>query len=253
MAKKIEDPQKLANEFGNFFVEKVRKLDAGITSTNIDPLSLLKEKMKSTNITFTIKTVHVSVVNKILKELKTKTSYGHDGITSEVLKLGADVLKVPLTYIVNTSIRESEYPSYWKIAKMIALFKKGNRWEIKNYRPVSLLCVAGMVLERVIAIQMEEYFETNNLLGPFQFGFRKYKSTISELLTLFDSLLEGKENRKEMMIILYDLSAAFDKMSHDILLKKLEAYGFDESALKWMKSYLQDRMQYVQVAEKNQK
>ena len=248
--KKIEDPQKLANEFGNFFVEKVRKLDAGITSTNIDPLSLLKEKMKSTNITFTIKTVHVSVVNKILKELKTKTSYGHDGITSEVLKLGADVLKVPLTYIVNTSIRESEYPSYWKIAKMIALFKKGNRWEIKNYRPVSLLCVAGMVLERVIAIQMEEYFETNNLLGPFQFGFRKYKSTISELLTLFDSLLEGKENRKEMMIILYDLSAAFDTVSHDILLKKLEAYGFDESALKWMKSYLQDRMQYVQVAEK---
>ena len=177
--KKIEDPQKLANEFGNFFVEKVRKLDAGISSTNIDPLSLLKEKMKSSNITFTIKTVHVSVVHKILKELKAKTSYGHDGITSEVLKLGADVLKVPLTYIVNTSIRESEYPSYWKIAKMIALFKKGNRWEIKNYRPVSLLCVAGMVLERVIAIQMEEYFETNNLLGPFQFGFRKYKSTIS--------------------------------------------------------------------------
>ena len=155
--KKIEDPQKLANEFGNFFVEKVRKLDAGITRTNIDPLSLLKEKMKSTNITFTIKTVNVSVVHKILKELKTKTSYGHDGITSEVLKLGADVLKVPLTYIVNTSIRENEYPSYWKIAKMIALFKKGNRWEIKNYRPVSLLCVAGMVLERVIAIQMEEY------------------------------------------------------------------------------------------------
>ena len=130
---------------------------------------------------------------------------------------------------------------------MIALYKKGNRLEIKNYRPVSLLCVAGMVLERVIAIQIEEYFESNNLLGAFQFGFRKYKSTISELLTLFDSLLEGKENRKEIMIILYDLSAAFDTVSHDILLEKLKAYGFDDSSLKWMKSYLQDRQQYVQV------
>ena len=247
---KIEDPQKLANEFSEFFVEKVRKLEAGIKRTNIDPLSLLKEKMKTSNTTFTIKTVNVRVVHKILKDLKAKRSYGIDGITSEVSKLGADVLKVPLTYIVNTSIRNSEYPSYWKIAKMIALYKKGNRLELKNYRPVSLLCVAGMVLERVIAIQIEEYFESNNLLGAFQFSFRKHKSTISELLTMFDSLLEGKENRKEIMIVLYDLSAAFDTVSHDILLEKLKAYGFDDSSLKWMKSYLQDRQQYVQVDDK---
>ena len=166
---------------------------------------------------------------------------GHDGITSKILKLGGDVLKVPLTYIVNTSIKNSEYPAYWKISKMIALYKKGSRYEMKNYRPLSLLCVAGMILERVVAIQIEDYFESNNLLGPFQFGFRKYKSTISELLTLFDSLLEGKENRKEIMVILYDLSAAFDTVSHDILLEKLKAYGFDDSSLKWMKSYLQDR------------
>ena len=248
--KKIEDAQKLADEFSNFFVENVQKLDAGIIRTNIDPLSLLKEKMKTSNITFKIKTVNVGVVHKIMKELKAKTSYGHDGITSEILKLGGDVLKVPLTYIVNTSIKNSEYPAYWKISKMIALYKKGSRYEMKNYRPLSLLCVAGMVLERVVAIQIEDYFESNNLLGPFQFGFRKYKSTISELLTLFDSLLEGKENRKEIMVILYDLSAAFDTVSHDILLEKLKAYGFDDSSLKWMKSYLQDRQQYVQVDEK---
>ena len=136
---------------------------------------------------------------------------------------------------------------------MIALLKKGNRKEMKNYRPLSLLSTAGMVLERVVAMQIEEYFETNDLLGPFQFGFRKYKSTISELITLFDSLLEGKENRKEIMIILYDLSVAFDTVSHDILLEKLKIYGFDDMALKWMKSYLQDRMQYVQVGEMKSK
>ena len=106
-----------------------------------------------------------------------------------------------------------------------------------------------MVLEKVVAMQIEEYFESNNLLGPFMFGFRKNKSTISELLTLFDSLLEGKENRKEIMVILYDLSAAFDTVSHDILLAKLKVYGFDDKSLKWMKSYLQDRTQYVQVDE----
>ena len=117
---------------------------------------------------------------------------------------------------------------------------------MKKYRPLSLLCVAGMILKRVIAIQIGEYFESNNLLGSFQFGFRKYKSTITELLTLFDSLLECKENRKEIMVILYDLSAAFDT----VLLEKLKVYGFDDSSLKWIKSFLKDRTQYVQVAEK---
>ena len=77
-------------------------------------------------------------------------------------------------------------------------------------RPVSMLAVFGMILEKVVALQIEEFFESNGLLGKFQFGFRKYKSTISELLTLFDTLLEAKEMGKEILIILYDLSAAFD-------------------------------------------
>ena len=94
----------------------------------------------------------------------------------------------------------------WKIAKVIALHKKGDKKSLKNYRPVSLLAVAGMILEKVVALQIEEFFEKNNLLGKFQFGFRK--STISKLLTLFDTVLEAKEMGKEILIILYDLSAA---------------------------------------------
>ena len=76
------------------------------------------------------------------------------------------------------------------------IFKKGDRQALKNYRPVSLLSVPGMVCERVIAIQAEEHFENNKILQEFQFGFRKFKSTISEMLTLFDSLLEAKEKGK---------------------------------------------------------
>ena len=249
----IEDPQTLADNFNNFFAEKVQKLSAGIKKSNSDPLLLLKEKMKSLNIRFKIKTVNENHVTKILKELKAKKSYGQDGITAEILKISAEVLKTPLTHIVNTSISSSKYPTKWKISKLIPLHKKGSKLDMNNYRPLSLLCVAGMVLERVVAIQIEEYFESNGLLGTFQFGFRKNKSSISELLTLFDSLLEGKENKKEIMVILYDLSAAFDTVSHEILLAKLEVYGFDNSSLNWIKSYLKDRYQYVQVSEKKSK
>ena len=91
-----------------------------------------------------------------------------------------------MTYIINTSILEGKYPTKWKLPKVIPLHTKGDKKSLKNYTPVSLLPVAGMVLERIVTLQIEEYFENNNLLGEFQFGFRKNKSTISELLTLFE-------------------------------------------------------------------
>ena len=92
-------------------------------------------------------------------------------------------------------------------------------------------------------MQIEEHFEKNKLFGEFQFGFRKNKNTTSEHLTLFDTILDAKERNKEKILLLYDLSSAFDTVSHEILLKKLKIYGLDEHELKWMKSYLHEREQ----------
>ena len=78
-----------------------------------------------------------------------------------------------------------------------------------------------MICERVIAIQAEKYFEENKILQEFQFGFRRFKSTISEMLTLFDSLLEAKEEGKEIALLLFDLSSAFDTIDHGILCERL--------------------------------
>ena len=99
-------------------------------------------------------------------------------------------------------------------------------------------------------MQIDEHFEKNNLLGNFQFGFRKNKSTITELLTLFDSIMEAKEAKKEILVLLYDLSSAFDTVSHEVLLTKMEIYGFNKHALKWLKSYLEGRKQCVTISGK---
>lgn len=107
-----------------------------------------------------------------------------------------------------------------------------------------------MILERVVAIQIEEYFEKNKLFGNFPFGFRRNKNTTSKLLSLFDTLLEAKEKKKETLVLLYDLSTAFDTVCHNILLKKLHMYGFSDLSMKWMKSYLYNRKQMVQVSGK---
>ena len=129
---------------------------------------------------------------------------------------------IPLTYIINTSILTGKFPTNWKISKIIPLYKKGDKKVLKNYRPVSLLSVAGMVLEKVVAVQIEDFFEENKLFGSFQFGFRKNKSTVSEMLTVFDTLLEAKEMKKDILLLMYDLSSAFDCVSHEVLLGKLK-------------------------------
>ena len=203
--------------------------------------------MQDSHLNFNLKTVSEKDVLKILKSLKPKKSYGLDGISSEVLKLGAEVLVVPLTYIINSSILQGKYPTNWKVAKVVPLHKKGDRKSLKNYRPVALLSVAGMILERVVALQIEKFFESNRLFGSFQFGFRNKKSTISEMLTVFDTLLEAKEKKKEILLILYDLSSAFDTVNHEILLTKLQLYGLNKHAIKWIKSYLENRKQMVAV------
>ena len=131
--------------------------------------------MKGINLKFNLKTVSEKYVLKILKSLKPKKSYGLDGISSEVLKLGAECFVVPLTYIINSSIVQGKYPTKWKEAKVIPLHKKGSKKSLVNYRPVSLLCVAGMILEKVVAHQIESFFEDNKLFGSFQFGFRHKK------------------------------------------------------------------------------
>ena len=247
----IEDPHELAEKFNIFSKEKAEKLAEGIKkNSNIDPLLKLREKMNGSDLKFKLRTVKETEVLKIIRQMKSKQSYGHYGISSEILKLGAKVLVIPLTYIINTSILTGKYPTDWKLAKIVPIHKKGEKSKLKNYRPVSLLCIPGMTLERVVALQVEEYFERNELLGKFQFGFRRNKSTISELLTLFDTLLEAKDEKKEILILLYDLSAAFDTVSHYILLEKLCLYGFDNFAVKWTKSYLEDRKQKVTVAGK---
>ena len=134
----IEDPQQIADAFSVFFKEKVEKLAASvIKDPDIDPFARLKEKLKGSNLKFDLKTVREKVVLNLLKALKPKKSCGIDGITSEILKIGSDVLVVPLTYIVNYSIVTGKYPSKWKIAKVIALHKKGDKKILKNYRPVS--------------------------------------------------------------------------------------------------------------------
>ena len=130
----------------NFFKEKVEILASKIIiDDSIDPLNKLREKVKDLNLSFKLKTVSEKEVFDIIRKLKNKRSSCFDGISSEIMKLSGQTLVAPLTWIINSSIVNGTFPSQWKQACVTPLHKRADRFQLKNYRPVALLSVPGMI------------------------------------------------------------------------------------------------------------
>ena len=126
---------------------------------------------------------------KIIKDIKMSMSSGHDGITSELLKLVNDDISSCITLVINQSLTTGIFPDKLKIAKVTPVYKKCDKKLINNYRPISVLPVISKVFETVIFDQLTEYFTNNNLFSSQQYGFRKNASTELAALKLIDRLL----------------------------------------------------------------
>ena len=241
----VQNPQEILNEQ---FIKKIEMLRHKIKQGGECPISRLKKHLKDKTVQlFTIKPVSVQKVKKVLKSLKNKSSSGTDGINARVLKDACDGLAVPLTELVNTSIVSGEFPNKWKTAKIVPIFKKGQRSDKENYRPVSLLPVVSKVLESVVHEQIERHFESQNLLPVSQNGFRKNRSTTTALVSSCAEWMESKRKGQYTGVLLFDLSSAFDLIDCEILCRKLKLYGLDAKSIGWIRSYLTGRKQYVEL------
>lgn len=247
--KQIDSELETAQIFNQHFHDKIQNLRERIDPSFIkDPLSKMDQKMLGKErILFNLKTVSEYKVLKILKNLKPKNSHGFDDISAKVLKNAAEIIYLPLTRIINTSISSGIFPDLWKLAIVKPLFKKGNKNDKANYRPISLLSAPSMVLERVVRSQIVEYMEDNKLFATNQFGFRSNKSTIGAILSMHTKCLRNSDEEEVNAMAFYDLSAAFDCLDADILCGKLAKLGFSKLAVSWIKSYLRGRKQKVMV------
>ena len=238
-------PRDLSKCMNEFFVNKVRNLRDNIPACMKNPLGRVQELMSGRNCSFKLKAVHPDEVLKIITNLKNSKTCGLDNIDSFVIKLAAHELTPAITHIVNLSLSQSYFPSAWKTAKVIPLFKKNDATLPKNYRPVALLPITSKILERVVYIQLINYLEENNLLHHSHHGFRKHHSTTSALIEMYSSWVEAYEKDKVTAVVLLDMSAAFDLVDKSILTEKLKLYGLDEQSSSWVESYLSERSQCV--------
>ena len=203
--------------------------------------------MKGKKICFTLKTVHPDHILKIISGLKNSKAVGLDNINTFILKLVKHELTPAITHIINLSIQQSTFPSGWKYAKVIPLFKSGDHLDPKNFRPVALLPIASKILERVVFIQIVEYMDQNKLFHPNHHAYRSLHSTTTAMLQMYDTWVEALERGELAGVVMVDQSAAFDVVDHSLLRDKLELYKWDKKTLDWMSSYLKDRQQSCYV------
>ena len=187
------------------------------------------------------------------RKLKSKTTTGHDEISTKLLKETIPIITDPITHIINMSLSAGIVPDDMRVAKVIPIFKSSDPKLLKNYRPISLLTAFSKLLEKIMYDKVISYLNANKLLYEHQYGFRSGHSTIHPIIHLLNHCSEAtnKPNPDYTLAIFCDLSKAFDVIDHRILLHKLSAYGIRGLVNKWFASYLTDRCQYVHFETKS--
>ena len=136
-----------------------------------------------------------------------------------------------------------------KIAKIKPLFKSGEKDLVNNYRPISIVPRFSKLLERIMYNRLYTHVTNNNLLYEKQFGFQIKCSTEYAILQLAMDIYHSFNEKKFSLGVLIDPSKAFDTINHDTLLSKLKHFGLTQDCIKWFKSYLNTRQQFVSYGD----
>ena len=239
----INSTPEIAEAFNLHFTNVGPNLALEIPATNIVP----EAYVTPTDKVFSLQNTNVNKVCKLLKKLDAKKATALDKIPSKLLKLAEDIVSPSLTHIFNESMRTGIFPSEWKLAKVSPIFKKGAKTDSNNYRSISVITIVSKIFEKIIYDQLYAYLNNNNLLNNCQSGFRSLHSTLTALLEATNNWSLNIDNGLINGVIFIDLKKAFDTIDHNILLRKLSTYGFDENFLKWFEPYFDKRSQRCNV------
>jgi hypothetical protein len=234
----------MVDKFNQYFVsvaselndQKYKNMDPNCT---VDFKQFLKNKENSSIFLSDIDEVEI---RHIIRGLNINKS---SDISPKLLKILELQFSLDLSKLFSNCMQCGVFPDELKLAKVIPLFKGGDRNTLSNYRPISILPLFSKIFEKCIHSRFVNFFDQKELLYSHQFGFRKQHSTIHALHTAVSSVITSLDQKNKTLGIFIDFSKAFDTINHNILLEKLNHYGIRGVASELMKSYLSNRYQYV--------
>ena len=233
---KVADSKDMADILNKYFASVFTDEDIvnipEITDADVEPLN-------------TIVINERNIIEKIDK-LKNGSAPGPDGMAVIFLKktrlISSKILKIIFEKSLNTGI----VPSQWKTANITPIFKNsGSKSDPSKYRPVSLTCVGGKIMESLIKDMIVEHLQTNNLINPSQHGFMPHKSCTTNLLEFLETVTKLYDEGKSVDLMYLDFSKAFDKVPRKRLLLKIKAHGIQGKLLTWIEAWLSARKQRV--------
>uniref|UniRef100_A0A669B0J7 Reverse transcriptase domain-containing protein n=1 Tax=Oreochromis niloticus TaxID=8128 RepID=A0A669B0J7_ORENI len=187
--------------------------------------------------------VSLPTLKGIVDHLKNSNA-AHDILPSRIIKDGFNIIGPCILSLINLSLLSGCVPAAFKHAVVQPILKKSSldQNDLANFRPISKLPFLSKILEKIVHSQLQAYLDANNIREKFQSGFKPRHSTETALLRVFNDLLSIADSGRPVVLILLDLSSAFDLVDHNVLLMRLEhLVGITGSALSWFKSYLSER------------
>jgi hypothetical protein len=244
--KAVSDKTEIADAFNNFFANIGYKVSHNVPSVKKDFTSYLPNHHAQSM--FLDPVIPADIIT-LTKKFKPKTSFGADGVSTKLLTKTIDIIVDPITHIVNLTLESGIFPTDLKCAKVVPIHKSGDPCLLNNYRPISLLSSFSKIFERIMYNKIMNFLDANDILYRQQYGFRAKHSTIHPVLHLLNHCAEAINATPSQLTLatFCDLSKAFDTISHDILLHKLNVFGIRGVANKWIESYLANKSQYVNI------
>ena len=238
-------PGGIADSFASYFHEKVKINSKKAKVVNSVYNGTCKLIVQNRNY------MKTNDVKMCLDDLTTKKCEGFDRIPNCVLYDCRVTLLTPLAGLFDKIYKTGVIPDQWKVSKVVPIFKKGNKDEIENYRPIANLCSTSKILEKLILKQIH-YLESTNkldLTGKNQHGFKKNKSTATAGALLQSMIARAADNKCFVVMASLDLSMAFDLVNTELLVKRLKVMGLPMDVINLIREWLIGRSYYVQIGE----